>query len=65
MKQFINLFSTPMNISIISVFKNKKVVRCLCSDFDATKTSEILNLNRNTINRYFRIFRELIFEKQQ
>lgn len=36
-----------------------------CSDIDATKTAEILDLNRNTINRYFRIFRELIFEKQQ
>ena len=40
-------------------------MRCFCSDIDATKTAEILDLNRNTINRYFRIFRELIFEKQQ
>ena len=54
-----------MNRSKISDFKIKKIVRCFCSDIDATKTAEILDLNRNTINRYFRIFRELIFEKQQ
>lgn len=29
------------------------------------KTAEILEFNRNTINRYFRIFREVIFEKHQ
>lgn len=38
---------------------------CFCSDIDATKTAEILGLNRKTINHYFRIFREVIFEKQQ
>ncbi len=37
---------------------------CFCSDIDATKTSEILGLNRNTVNRYFRIFREEIYQKQ-
>jgi hypothetical protein len=46
-------------------YKIKKIVRCFCSDIDATKTAEILELNRNTINRYFKIFREIIFEKQQ
>ena len=54
-----------MNRSKISDYKIKKVIRCFCSDIDATKTAEILGLNRNTINRYFRIFREVIFEKQQ
>lgn len=43
----------------------KKIIKCFCSDIDATKIAEILGLNRNTINRYFRIFREVIFEKQQ
>lgn len=54
-----------MNRSKISDFKIKKIMKCFCSDIDATKTAEILHLNRNTINRYFRIFREVIFEKQQ
>lgn len=40
-------------------------MRCFCSDIDATKTAEILDLNRNTINRYYRVFREAIFRKQQ
>lgn len=40
-------------------------MKCFCSDIDATKTAEILDLNRNTINRYYRVFREAIFRKQQ
>ena len=35
------------------------------NDIDATKTAEVLNLNLNTINQYFKFIRELIFEKQQ
>ncbi|ADQ81371.1 IS1595-like element ISRan1 family transposase [Riemerella anatipestifer] len=54
-----------MNRSKISDYKIKKIIKCFCSDIDATKTAEILEFNRNTINRYFRIFREVIFEKQQ
>ena len=54
----------PIKYSKLSNYKIKKILRCLCSDIDATKTSEILGLNRKTINRYFRIFREAIFEKQ-
>ena len=51
-----------MNRSKISDYKIKKIIKCFCSDIDATKTAE---LNRNTINRYFKIFRQVIFEKQQ
>ena len=39
-------------------------MRCFCSDTDATKTAEIIGLNRNTLNRYFIIFREAILKKQ-
>ena len=35
-----------------------------CSDIDTTKTTEIIELNSNTLNRYFRIFRETILKKQ-
>lgn len=34
-------------------------------DIDATKTSILLDLNRNTINRYFKLFREAIYEHQK
>lgn len=55
----------PIKYSKLSDYKIKKILKCFCSDIDATKTSEILGLNRKTINHYFRIFREIIFAKQQ
>ncbi len=54
----------PIKYSKLSDYKIKKVIHCFCADIDATKTAEILKINRNTINRYFRIFRESIFQKQ-
>lgn len=54
-----------MRYSKISDYKIKKIIGCFCSDIDATKTAEILSLNRNTVNRFFRVFREIIFAKQQ
>ena len=50
--------------SKVSDYRFKKLMRYFCSDVDATKTAEIIGLNRNTINRYFRIFREAILKKQ-
>jgi len=50
--------------SKLSDYKIKKLIACFSSDIDATKTSEILRLNRKTVNRYFRIFREVIYQKQ-
>ncbi|ARN78157.1 IS1595 family transposase [Nonlabens spongiae] len=55
----------PVKYSKLSDYKIKKIIGCFCSDVDATKTAEILKLNRKTINRYFRLFREVIFKKQQ
>lgn len=55
----------PIKYSKLSDYKIKKILKCFCSDIDATKTAEILGLNRKTINHYYRIFREVIFEKQQ
>lgn len=55
----------PIKYSKLSDYKIKKIIKCFCSDIDATKTSEILGLNRKTINRYYSIFRVVIFEKQQ
>ena len=44
----------------ISDYKIKKVLRYFLEDVDATKTANILGINRRTINRYFNIFREKI-----
>ncbi len=32
-----------------------------CIDIDATRTSKLLNLNRETVNQYFLLFRQAIF----
>jgi transposase-like protein len=46
--------------SKISSYKQKKILRCFCEDIPSTKTAKILELNRNTIDRYYNIFREKI-----
>ena len=48
--------------SKISSYKIKKILKCFCEDINATKTAQILGLNRNTIDRYFNIFREKIIK---
>ncbi len=54
----------PIKYSKLSDYKIKKLIKCFCNDVDATKSADILGLNRNTVNRYFRILRELIYAKQ-
>lgn len=51
--------------SKLSRYKLLKVVDCFCIDIDATKSSQLLQLNRNTTNRYFNLFRQLIAAHQQ
>ena len=50
--------------SKISTQKIKKIIKHFCTDIDATKTSELLELNPNTIDRYFGIFREIIYKNR-
>ena len=50
--------------SKISAYKIKKIMKCFCSDLTATQTAEILGMNRNTINRYYGLFRTKIYEYQ-
>ena len=49
----------------ISKYYLKKIISCFCLDVDATKTAQLVGLNRNTINRYFLLFRKRICDKQQ
>jgi len=46
--------------SKLSAFKIKKILKLFCEDIIATKTANILSLNRRTVDRYFTIFREKI-----
>lgn len=44
--------------------KISRVIDCFCLDICATKTSQLVGINRNTTNRYFTVFRKLIFAFQ-
>lgn len=50
--------------SKLSKYKLKKIIQCFCIDIDATKTALLLGLNRNTINRWYAIFRQEIYQYQ-
>ena len=48
----------------ISNYKQKKIISCFCLDLTATQTSRLLGINRNTINKYFKKFRQVIYQYQ-
>lgn len=49
----------------ISKYRQKKILRCFCQDLTATQTSNLLGLNRNTVNRYYHLFRQVIAKYQE
>lgn len=49
----------------ISDYKIKKIIYHFCVDIDATKTSLVVRINRNTINRFYRLFRTTIWYHQR
>lgn len=44
--------------SKLSKYKIKKILYCFSMDLTALQTADLLKLNRNTINRYYKLFRE-------
>ena len=46
--------------SKLSDYQIRKIIGCFFLDLTALQTSEITGFNRNTINRFFKIFREAI-----
>jgi len=48
----------------ISDYKIKKIIKCFCEDIPASKAAGLLDINRNTINRYYNLFREIIYKHQ-
>jgi transposase len=48
----------------LTTYKLKKIIECFCLDLTATQTSKLLKINRNTINRYYQIFRQNIYRYQ-
>lgn len=50
--------------SKLSDFRIKKILKCFCLDLTAKQTSELLSINRNTINHYYNVFRQNIYQNQ-
>ena len=48
----------------ISDYKVKKIIKHFCLDIPASKTALLVSLNRNTINRWYMIFRKAIYVHQ-
>jgi transposase len=48
----------------ISNSKFNKILEYFCQDLTAFKTSQIIGVNRKTVDRYYNLFRLLIFENQ-
>lgn len=48
----------------ISRYKVGKIIKCFCLDLTATQTSKLLGINRNTVNKYFGLFRKCIYQSQ-
>jgi transposase len=45
----------------LTSYNIKKIMKCFCIDIDATKTAKLIGINRNTINRFYIIFRRAIY----
>jgi len=50
--------------SKISTYEIRKILKCFVIDVNATQSSELLGINRNTINRFYNHFRYLIYDEQ-
>ena len=49
----------------LSKYYIKKIIGCFAIEMTATETSKKLKVNRNTVNKYFRIIREAIADYQE
>ena len=52
-----------MKFNRLSKYKIKKILGVFCNDLNASVAAQILKLNRNTVNRYYNLFREAIFKE--
>ena len=54
-----------MKYSKLSDFKIKKILGCFANELTSAQTATFLELNRNTTDRYYSIFREKIVQYQE
>ena len=50
--------------SKLSDYYIKKIIQCFCIDIPASKTALLIGKNRNTINRWYGNFRQVIYRHQ-
>ena len=55
----------PVRTGFLGYYQIKKLVLHFAADVDAQRTAFLTGINRNTVNKYFKRFRQLIYEKQQ
>ena len=48
----------------ISQYQIKKIIKHFCVDIEASKTAYLLGINRNTVNQYYGLFRQVIYRQQ-
>jgi len=48
----------------ISTYEIKKIIKCFCLDINVSKTAQLLNMNRNTINHWYMEFRKAVYVYQ-
>ena len=56
----IEMFCNALMNKGLSDYKIKKIMLHFCEDITASQTASLLGINRNTINRYFNLFRRKI-----
>lgn len=49
-------FHTPQEVDLI--------IKCFCADIEVLKTLKLLNLSKNCVAKFYKYFREQIYEKQ-
>jgi transposase len=54
-----------MKFSRLSKYKIRKILEAFSEDLTASVAAKVLRLNRNTINKYFSLFREAIFKESK
>ena len=50
-----------MRFNRLSKYKIRKILGVFLSDLNATVAAQILRVNRNSVNRYYNLFRKAIF----
>ena len=48
----------------LSKYRQRKLIDCFCADLTASQAAVLLGLNRNTVNRYYGLFRAAIHAHQ-